>query len=66
MLLYGGISAALWDALLLVAGAALARNADDLELLFSRYTALSWALLALLVAGLAASVLRRPRQGARP
>lgn len=46
VLLFGGISAALWNGLLLAAGAYLARNTEELLELFSRYqTAAAAALL---------------------
>ena len=48
MLLFGGISAALWNGLLLADGAFAARNAEELLVLFDRYTA--WATGALVVA----------------
>jgi membrane protein DedA with SNARE-associated domain len=38
VLVYGGISAALWNALLLAGGALFARNAAELVALFERYT----------------------------
>ncbi len=53
VLLLGGVSAALWNALLLAAGGLLARNVNDLVALFERYTQIAWALLGL--AGLAAA-----------
>ncbi|HEY6006249.1 MAG TPA: DedA family protein [Anaeromyxobacter sp.] len=42
VLLYGGISAALWNALLLGAGALFARNVGELLALFERYTQAAW------------------------
>jgi membrane protein DedA with SNARE-associated domain len=42
VLLYGGVSAALWNALLLVAGAFLVRNLDDMIGLLERYTDAAW------------------------
>jgi len=45
VLLYGGLSAALWNAGLLAAGATLARNADELVLLLRRYTETAWLVL---------------------
>ncbi len=70
VLLLGGISAVLWNALLLGAGALVAHNSDELVALFDRYTeAASVAVGAALVAGAAALVLRRRaarrREGAR-
>jgi membrane-associated protein len=52
VLVFGGVSAALWNAGLLAAGATLARNAEELALLFRRYTEAVW--LALGVAALVA------------
>jgi membrane-associated protein len=46
VLLFGGLSAAVWNALLLAAGSLLARNVGELVLLFERYTRAAWALLA--------------------
>jgi membrane protein DedA with SNARE-associated domain len=47
VLLYGGISAALWNGLLLGAGALFARNVGELLSLFERYTQAAWAALIL-------------------
>jgi membrane protein DedA with SNARE-associated domain len=46
VLLYGGISAAVWNALLLVAGAFLVRNLDEMVQLLERYTDAAWAVIA--------------------
>lgn len=51
VLLFGGLSAVAWNALLLGAGALLARNMNDLVALFERYTQVAWVLV--IVAGLA-------------
>lgn len=60
VLLFGGLSAALWNALLLGAGALLARNVDELVLLFERYTQIAWAaLLAAALVSLGAVAWRR-------
>jgi membrane protein DedA with SNARE-associated domain len=60
VLLYGALSASLWNALLLGAGALLARNANDLVTLFERYTQIAWAVLAVAaIAGAAAFAWRR-------
>jgi membrane protein DedA with SNARE-associated domain len=64
VLLFGGLSVALWCALLLAAGAALGANLDALERWFRRYTTVIWILLAaaaLLYIG--ARLLRRRRAG---
>jgi membrane protein DedA with SNARE-associated domain len=63
VLLAGAVSAALWNALLLAAGATLAENVDDLVRLFERYTRVAWVVVA--VGGLAAVavlLLRRRRR----
>lgn len=68
-LLYGGISAALWNALLLAAGALLVHNAAELVALLRRYDEWAWTVLG--VAALAALVVwlghrvSRPGTGAR-
>ena len=60
VLLLGGVSAALWNALLLGAGAMLARNVNELVLLFQRYTQVAWALLILVaLVALAVTAWRR-------
>ncbi len=60
VLAYGGISACLWNALLLGAGALLARNVNELVALFERYTEVAWAIVAVVaVAALAAWLWRR-------
>lgn len=66
VLVFGGISAALWNALLLAAGGLLARNASELVTLFERYTRVAWAFLffSALVA-LAAMAWRRRGRTAR-
>jgi membrane-associated protein len=63
VLVFGGISAALWNVLLLGAGGVLARNAMELVTLFERYTRAAWAFLlfAGLVALAAAAWRRRGR-----
>jgi membrane protein DedA with SNARE-associated domain len=66
VLLFGGLSAALWNGLLLGAGALLARNAEDLVALFERYTRVAWAVLAAAaVVALALLVWRRRAAAAR-
>jgi membrane protein DedA with SNARE-associated domain len=50
VLLYGGLSAALWNAGLLAAGALLANNVEELVSLLERYTQVAW--LALVAAAL--------------
>jgi membrane protein DedA with SNARE-associated domain len=65
VLLLGGISAALWNALLLGAGALLARNADELLALFDRYTQAAGTVLAGAAVVLAAAWLLRRRAARR-
>ncbi len=48
VLLYGGLSAALWNAVLLGVGALFARNVDELVQLFERYTRAAWIAVAVL------------------
>jgi len=50
VLLWGGISAAAWNALLLLAGAFLARNLDDLVGLLERYTTMAWVAMVVVAA----------------
>jgi membrane protein DedA with SNARE-associated domain len=60
VLLYGGLSAALWNAVLLGAGTLLAHNSEELVQLVDRYTRAAWAVVAVLgVLALAAMVWRR-------
>ncbi len=65
VLLYGGVSAALWNGLLLFAGAVLARNLPDLGALFARYTTAAWIVLAAIALLLAARAIWRARRGSR-
>jgi membrane-associated protein len=67
VLLYGGVSAALWNAALLAAGALLAHNVEELLDLLARYTrGVTVAVVALILAYLAwaAIAARRGRRGA--
>lgn len=50
VLVYGGISAAAWNGLLLCAGAFAARNVEELVDLFAHYTVGAWAALAVAAA----------------
>jgi membrane protein DedA with SNARE-associated domain len=62
VLLYGGISAALWNALLLAGGALFAKNAAELVALFERYTRVAWTVVIVgAVVAVAVLVLRRRR-----
>ena len=65
VLLLGGISAALWNALLLAMGALVARNLDDLVALFDRYTRVASTALAGAAVVLAAAWLLRRRAARR-
>jgi len=67
VLLYGGISAAVWNALLLVAGAFLVRNLDEMVQLLERYTDAAWAVIAAVAAVLVVRALwlRRARNEGR-
>lgn len=47
VLLWGGISAAAWNALLLVAGAFLVKNLDEFVSLLARYTTAAWVAMGL-------------------
>lgn len=63
VLLYGAISAALWNAVIIGAGAALGANLDTLERWVTRYSAAVWiALGAALVGYLAWRLVRRHRR----
>jgi membrane-associated protein len=64
VLLWGGISAAAWNALLLVAGAFLVKNLDEFVGLLERYTALAWAAMGLVAAAfLVRFLLARRKEG---
>jgi membrane protein DedA with SNARE-associated domain len=66
VLLWGGISAAAWNALLLLVGAYLARNLSELVDWLERYTMLAWmgmaVVAALLLARFAFAAWRRKRR----
>jgi membrane-associated protein len=65
VLLWGGISAAAWNAVLLVVGAFLVKNLDEFTGWLGRYTAVAWAAMgvaaAFLLARLAIAAMRRRR-----
>lgn len=65
VLLWGGISAAAWNALLLLAGAFLVKNVDEFVHLLERYTVAAWSVMAVvaafLLARLAIGAARRRR-----
>jgi membrane-associated protein len=60
VLVLGGISAALWNLVLLAAGGFVAHNADELVALMDRYTRVAWVTLAALaLLGLTVGIWRR-------
>jgi len=61
VLLYGGISAALWNALLLALGAVVVRNLDELVHLLQQYTTVAWVVMALAAVLLVARAALRRR-----
>ena len=63
VLLFGGISAALWNALLLAAGGLVVGNLEELLQLAARYTDAAWLGMAAVAALLAARALLRRRSG---
>ncbi len=65
VLLLGGVSAALWNCVLLGAGALVAKNADELVALFERYTRVAGAVLAGAAVLVAAAWILRRRRAAR-
>jgi membrane-associated protein len=62
VLFFGGLSAALWNALLLSAGAFLARNLDQLVRLFDRYTTVAWGVVAAAILVFVIRVVRQRRR----
>jgi len=66
VLLLGGLSAAIWNGLLLLAGGLLARSADELVALVERSTMVTGGLVALVALALLLRLLWRRRKGARP
>ncbi len=67
VLLYGGISATAWNAVLLGAGALVARSLPELADIFSRYDSVATGLLLAAAALLAAALLvRRLRKRGQP
>jgi membrane protein DedA with SNARE-associated domain len=61
-LILGGISAAVWNGLLLAAGALVARNLDELVALVDRYTQVAGAVIGLVILVLLARILWRRRR----
>ena len=69
VLLYGGISVALWSAVIIVAGALVGANLDALQRLVRHYSAICWAVLGaavLLYVGLRLVQRHRRRRGETP
>jgi membrane-associated protein len=66
VLLLGGISACVWNALLLSIGAFVAHNVDEMLLLLRSYTRIAAALLALAALVLVARALLRKHHRSRP
>lgn len=65
VLLYGGLSVALWSALIIALGATVGANLESLERWVRRYTAVVWILLgAIALLYIGARLLRRWRAGA--
>jgi membrane-associated protein len=66
VLLWGGISAAAWNAMLLLVGALVVKNLDEFVGLLERYTTLAWTAMAvvavLLAARLVFGALRRRKR----
>jgi membrane-associated protein len=54
VLFLGGVSAAVWNALLLAVGALLVRNLDEMVGFLEAYTRVAWALVAVVVAAVVA------------
>jgi membrane protein DedA with SNARE-associated domain len=63
VIVFGGISAVLWNALLLGMGALVAKNADDLVGIFQSYTRAAWIVVGLVAAAVVARALWRRRPG---
>jgi membrane-associated protein len=64
VLLLGGLSAALWNALLLGVGALLARNLQDMSAILDRYTRGAWIAMGLAAALLVLRAVVRHRRAA--
>lgn len=65
VLLFGGVSALLWNGVLLGAGAALVHNADELVQLVERYTRTAWTVLGAIGVIAAAGLAWRRRAASR-
>jgi membrane-associated protein len=63
VLLWGGISAAAWNALLLVVGAFLVSNLDEFVQWLARYTTFAWVAMGLAVLALVVKLLAGRRKG---
>jgi membrane-associated protein len=66
VLFFGGLSAALWDGLLLFAGALLVKSLPEMGALIARYTAAAWIAMAAVAGVFAALALWRRRAGRSP
>lgn len=64
VVLLGGVSALLWNALLFAAGYGVGGQAERLQALVSTYSTVAWGLLAAVVLGLVARALLRRRRRA--
>jgi membrane protein DedA with SNARE-associated domain len=65
VLVYGGISAAVWNVFLLSVGALVAHSSEELVAFFDRYTAVAWVVLAVAaLAALAVALVRRRQRTA--
>jgi membrane protein DedA with SNARE-associated domain len=63
VLLYGGISAAVWNALLLAVGALAVRNLDEMVAILERYTLVAWVVITLAAAVAVIHFARKWRRG---
>jgi membrane protein DedA with SNARE-associated domain len=66
VLLYGGISAAVWNALLLAVGALAVRNLDEMVAILERYTLVAWVVITLAAAVAVIHFARKWRRGRAP
>jgi membrane protein DedA with SNARE-associated domain len=63
VLLWGGVSAAAWNALLLVVGALLVRNLEEFVRLLERYTTAAWVVMGVVAALVLLRLALRARRG---
>jgi len=66
VLVFGGLSAALWDGLLLSAGTLLVKSLPEMGALIARYTTAAWIAMAAVAGILAARALWRRRAAKKP